>query len=76
MSLESNKKGKQYRRRIKQEEVGEKPGGGLTMKMWEGKRDPIFSLSGTGIYTIVQSLGGGSNISVLKGVPACLERVC
>ena len=33
------------------------------------------SLSGMGIYSTVQIMGRGSNITVLKGVPACLERV-
>ena len=33
-------------------------------------------LSGTGVYFIVQILERGSNIPVLKGVPACLEKGC
>ena len=48
--------------------------------MWIGKfhqkGSKFQSESGTGVYSIVQILGRGSNIPVWIGVPACLEKGC
>ena len=55
-------------------------GGGGTDYVSEARDVPtkgsnFQSLSGTGIYSIVQILGRGSNIPVWKGVPAFWKGV-
>ena len=47
-------------------------GGGQEREEALSKRSPIFSVW-DGVYSIVQSLGRGTNIPVWKGVSACLE---